>query len=139
MLQNLTPAGSGAARMRATFSAVLAFLFFVLLVIFKSPFLLVLTTIFAVFTATPLIIVSLCKPPLVIASDHIFLKMMRKRQIPFERIDNVLHNEESQFIQIKLVSSDVIKIPFYLLDNPLNVTETIQKRLFSVIFDTHGR
>jgi len=70
------------------------------------------------FCYVPLLLVSACNPPLIVAQGHIVLRAIRKRTLTFDCIDGVLYEAENHLLGIELYSGEIVLIPWHLIDDP---------------------
>lgn len=113
------------AMIRSGLSLALAFFCFILYWQDGAVWQFALTSIFVVFTVVPLLLVSACNPPLIVAQDHIVLRAIRKRILPFDCIDGVLYEAENRLLGVKLYSGETVLIPWHLIDDPVAAYEAM--------------
>lgn len=125
----LNPRWRQRARVRSGLSLALAFVCIMLYLQYDALWQLVLTAVFVIFSVVPLILVSACNPPLIVAQDHIILRAIRKRILPFDQIDRVLYEAENRLLGVKLSSGEIVLIPWHLIEDPFSAHEAMCNRL----------
>jgi len=121
----LNPRWRQRAMIRSGLSLALAFLCFILYWQDGAVWQFVLVSIFVIFTVVPLMLVSACNPPLTVTQDHIILRALRKRVLPFDHIEGVLYEAENHLPGIKLSSGETVVIPWHLIDDPSGASEAM--------------
>jgi len=121
----LNPRWRRRARVRAGLSLALAFVCFMLYLQNHAMWQFVLTAVFVIFSVVPLIIISTCNPPLIVAQEHIILRAIRKRILLFDQVEHVIYKPENRLFGLKLSSGETVLIPWHLIDDPSSAHEAM--------------